>query len=93
MLISEALNNRWPEQFNSFLLDSELMDLALEYSKIDDFISRKTTIETDQKDADSPTRHEKLLLFPQDLWGFISVTKRNLKKLDLDKYSKLYCSF
>ena len=93
LLVSEALSNRWPEQFNSFLSDSELMDLSLKYSETKDFISRKTTIETEQNDVVSPTRRKKLLLFPQDLWEFIYETKKILSKLDLDKYSKLTASF
>ena len=93
LLVSEALNNRWTEQFNSFLSDSELMYLSLKYSEIEDFISRKDSIKTDQKNANSPTRHEKLFLFPQDLWEFISETKEILRELDLNKYNKLIASF
>ena len=93
LLVSEALSNRWPEQFLSFLSDSKLIDLALKYCVVEDFISRKTKIENDPKKADYPERYAKLLEFTHDLWNFIVDTKDILKKIDLAKYSKLTESF
>ena len=89
LLVSEALRNRWPEHFTSFLLDKKLITMAIDLATYSDGIEREKQIKQQIQNNNSPTKYKIMLSFTSDLWIFISKTKSILRELDLLKYSKL----